>query len=415
MRKIEEIRSYCLNCKNSQCRIKGCPLDNCIPEFIHEIDSKKAYEILCNTTVLPAICGRICPHEKQCEGSCIRGIKGEPVSIGAMEAYIGDLSIENNYELSIEVDERAKDKRVAVIGSGPAGLTCAAFLARRGVKVTIYEKHDKLGGLLTHGIPDFRLPREVVEKTIEKILDLGVETKLNQELGRDFEIEDLAKKYDAVFVAIGANIPAKMNVEGENLNGVYGGNYLLEYNKHPNYTGKKVAIIGGGNVAMDSARTIKKLGASEVYVIYRRAEEQMPAEKKEIADAKKEGIEFLFQTNIVKILGTEKVEKLECIKTELVKKEGENRLSPVNIEGSNFSLDMDYVVMATGSKPENNIIEKFEKNEYGYIKIDENMQTSISKVFAGGDIVGQKATVAWAARSGRDAAEKILKITCNIM
>jgi sulfide dehydrogenase (flavoprotein) subunit sudA len=415
MKKIEEIRSYCLNCKNSQCRIKGCPLGNCIPEFIHEVDNKKAYEILCNTTILPAICGRICPHEKQCEGSCIRGIKGEPVSIGAMEAYIGDLSIENNYELSIEVDERAKDKRVAVIGSGPAGLTCAAFLARRGVKVTIYEKHDNLGGLLTHGIPEFRLPREVVEKTIEKILNLGVEAKLNQELGRDFEIEDLAKKYDAVFVAIGANIPAKMNVEGENLNGVYGGNYLLEYNKHPNYTGKKVAIIGGGNVAMDSARTIKKLGASEVYVIYRRAEEQMPAEKKEIADAKKEGIEFLFQTNIVKILGKEKVKKLECIKTELVKKEGENRLSPVNIEGSNFSLDMDYVVMATGSKPENNIIEKFEKNEYGYIKIDENMQTSINKVFAGGDIVGQKATVAWAARSGRDAAEKILKITCNIM
>lgn len=415
MKKIEEIRSYCLNCKNSQCRIKGCPLGNCIPEFIHEDDSKKAYEILCNTTILPAICGRICPHEKQCEGSCIRGIKGEPVSIGAMEAYIGDLSIENNYELSIEVDERAKDKRVAVIGSGPAGLTCAAFLARRGVKVTIYEKHDNLGGLLTHGIPEFRLPGEVVEKTIEKILDLGVEAKLNQELGRDFAIEDLAQKYDAVFVAIGANIPAKMNVEGENLNGVYGGNYLLEYNKHPNYTGKKVAIIGGGNVAMDSARTIKKLGASEVYVIYRRAEEQMPAEKKEIADAKKEGIEFLFQTNIVKILGKEKVEKLECIKTELVKKEGENRLSPVNIEGSNFILDMDYVVMATGSKPENNIIEKFERNEYGYIKIDENMQTSISKVFAGGDIVGQKATVAWAARSGRDAAEKILKITCNIM
>ena len=415
MKEIEEIRSYCLNCKNSQCKIKGCPLDNCIPEFIHEVDSKKAYEILCNTTVLPAICGRICPHEKQCEGSCIRGIKGEPVSIGAMEAYIGDLSIENNYELSIGVDERAKDKRVAVIGSGPAGLTCAAFLARKGVKVTIYEKHDKLGGLLTHGIPEFRLPREVVEKTIEKILNLGVETKLNQELGRDFEIEDLAKKYDAVFVAIGANIPAKMNVEGENLNGVYGGNYLLEYNKHPNYTGKKVAIIGGGNVAMDSARTIKKLGASEVYVIYRRAEEQMPAEKKEIADAKKEGIEFLFQTNIVKILGKEKVEKLECIKTELVKKEGENRLSPVNIEGSNFILDMDYVVMATGSKPENNIIEKFERNEYGYIKIDENMQTSIPKVFAGGDIVGQKATVAWAARSGRDAAEKILKTTCNIM
>ena len=409
MKEIEEIRSYCLNCKNSQCKIKGCPLNNCIPDLIHEVDNKKAYEILCSTTVLPAVCGRICPHEKQCEGSCIRGIKGEPVSIGAMETYIGDISIASNYELPKDIDKKVENMKVAIVGSGPAGLTCAAFLARRGVKVTIYEKHEELGGLLIHGIPEFRLPRKVVEKTIEKILDLGVEAKLNQELGKDFEIEGLSQKYDAVFVAIGANIPAKMNVEGEGLEGVYGGNYLLEYNKHPDYNGKKVAIIGGGNVAMDSARTIKKLGASEVYVIYRRAEEQMPAEKKEIADAKKEGIEFLFQTNIVKILGKEKVEKLECIKTELVKKGGENRLSPVNIEGSNFILDMDYVVMATGSKPENNIIEKFEKNEYGYIKIDENMQTSINKVFAGGDIVGQKATVAWAARSGRDAATNILK------
>ena len=319
------------------------------------------------------------------------------------------VEIKQREYVGVESGTQKLQHRPVVIGSGPAGLTCAAFLARRGVKVTIYEKHDKLGGLLTHGIPDFRLPREVVEKTIEKILDLGVETKLNQELGRDFEIEDLAKKYDAVFVAIGANIPAKMNVEGENLNGVYGGNYLLEYNKHPNYTGKKVAIIGGGNVAMDSARTIKKLGASEVYVIYRRAEEQMPAEKKEIADAKKEGIEFLFQTNIVKILGTEKVEKLECIKTELVKKEGENRLSPVNIEGSNFSLDMDYVVMATGSKPEKNAIKELEKNKWNYIKVNENMQTSIKNVYAGGDIVGEKQTVAWAARSGRNAAENILK------
>lgn len=409
MRKVEEIRSYCLNCKNSQCKIKGCPLNNCIPDLIHEADNKKAYEILCNTTVLPAVCGRICPHEKQCEGSCIRGIKGEPVSIGAMEAYIGDISIASNYELPKDIDKKVENMKVAIVGSGPAGLTCAAFLARKGVKVTIYEKHNELGGLLIHGIPEFRLPRKVVEKTIEKILDLGIETKLNQEMEKDFEIEDLARKYDAVFVAIGTNIPSKMNVEGEDLEGVYGGNYLLEYNKHPNYTGKKVAVIGGGNVAMDSARTIKRLGASDVYVIYRRAEEQMPAEKKEIADAKKEGIEFLFQTNIVKVLGTEKVEKLECIKTELIKKEGETRLSPVNVEGSNFVLNMDYVVMATGSKPEKNIIEKFEKNEYGYIKIDENMQTSIPKVFAGGDIVGQKATVAWAARSGRDAATNILK------
>ena len=331
MKEIEEIRSYCLNCKNSQCKIKGCPLNNCIPDLIHEVDNKKAYEILCSTTVLPAVCGRICPHEKQCEGSCIRGIKGEPVSIGAMETYIGDISIASNYELPKDIDKKVENMKVAIVGSGPAGLTCAAFLARRGVKVTIYEKHEELGGLLIHGIPEFRLPRKVVEKTIEKILDLGVEVKVKQELGKDFEIEDLIRKYGAVFVAIGANIPSKMNVEGEDLNGVYGGNYLLEYNKHPDYNGKKVAVIGGGNVAMDSARTIKRLGASDVYVIYRRAEEQMPAEKKEIADAKKEGIKFLFQTNIVKILGKEKVEKLECIKTELVKKEGENRLSPVNI------------------------------------------------------------------------------------
>lgn len=408
MKKIEEIRSYCLNCKNSQCRIKGCPLGNCIPEFIHEVDSKKAYEILCNTTVLPAICGRICPHEKQCEGNCIRGIKGEPVSIGAMEAYIGDLSIENNYELSIEVDERAKDKSVAVIGSGPAGLTCAAFLARKGVKVTIYEKHDKLGGLLTHGIPEFRLPREVVEKTIEKILDLGVETKLNQELGRDFTIEDLAQKYDAVFVAIGANIPAKMNVEGEGLEGVYGGNYLLEYNKHPDYNGKKVAIIGGGNVAMDSARTIKKLGASEVYVIYRRAEEQMPAEKKEIAESKEEGIKFLFQNNIVEIKGNNKVEKIELIKTELVQKEGETRLVPVNIEGSNYEIKTDYVVMALGSNVSDEVLDLgLTLNKWGNVIIDEKYKTSNSKIFAGGDLAGCKGTVAWAARSGRDASESI--------
>lgn len=404
----EEIRNYCLNCVNKPCK-NGCPLNNDIPTFIHKEDLKEAYEILCETTLLPAICGKICPHEKQCQGSCVRGIKGESVSIGKMEEFIGINSIKNNYMIPKEIDKYLENKNVAIIGGGPSGLTCAGFLARKGIKVTIYERFNELGGILTHGIPEFRLDREIVNATISKILDLGVEVKLNQTLGKDFSIKDLTSKYDAVFIGIGANIPAKMNIEGENLNGVFGGNTLLENGKHPDYKEKKVAVIGGGNVAMDTARTIKKLGAEKVYVIYRRAEEQMPAEKKEIQDAKNEGILFFFQTNIVKIIGNEKVEKIECIKTELIQKEGENRLSPVNIENSNYLMDMDYVVMATGSKPDDNTIKDFEKNKWGYINVNENMQTSIKNVFAGGDIVGEKATVAFAARSGRNAAESIIK------
>ena len=265
---------------------------------------------------------------------------------------------------------------------------------------------------MQHGIPNFRLKKEILEKTIQKILDLGVQVYYGKELGKDIAIEQLKEAYDAVFVSIGANVSCKMGVEGENLQGVFGGNELLEYCLHPDYRNKKVAVIGGGNVAMDCARTVKRLGAEEVSIIYRRAEEQMPAEKKEIQEAKKEGIQFLFLHNIVKILpdsSGEKIKKIECIQTKLVQKEGETRPSPVEIEGSNKVIDMDYVVMAIGSKPEEEVMQtlSMEKSKKGYIVVDENYQTNQKGIFAGGDIIGQKATVAWAARAGRKAAEAI--------
>lgn len=412
MKEIQEKANYCLNCPVKPCSNKGCPLENNIPGFIKAIkeeDYKKAYEILSETTVLEAVCGRICPHTKQCEGSCVRGIKSVPVSIGEMEAFIGDIAIKENYKIS-EKNTENKDKKIAIVGGGPAGLTASAFLLKNGYSVTMYEKYNYLGGLLVHGIPEFRLPKEIVKQTVQKIIDLGLEVKYNQELEKDFTLQELEEKYDAIFLTFGANITTKMGVDGEELKGVYGGNQLLEYQNHPNYANKKVAIIGGGNVAMDCARTIKRLGAQEVKVIYRRAEEQMPAETKEIKEAKDEGIEFLFQNNIVKILGDKKVEQVELIKTELVQKEGEGRKVPVNIEGSNYIIDIDYIVMALGSEPEEFVKNLgLELNKWGRVQVDEKNRTSNSKVFAGGDIAGAKGTVAWAARSGRDTAYSIME------
>lgn len=412
MEEIKEKSEYCLNCKIKPCSNKGCPLGNNIPTFIKAIkeeDYKKAYEILSETTVLEAVCGRICPHTKQCEGSCVRGIKSNPVSIGELEALVGDISIKENYKIP-QNNISNKNKKIAIIGGGPAGLTASAFLLKEGYSVTLYEKYNYLGGLLVHGIPEFRLPKNTVKDTIQKIIDLGLEVKYNMELGKDFSIQELESKYDAIFLAFGANISTKMEIDGEDLEGVYGGNQLLEYNNHPDYKNKKVAIIGGGNVAMDCARTVKKLGAEEVSVIYRRAEEQMPAETKEIEEAKEEGVKFIFQNNLVKILGNNKVEQIELIKTELVQKEGETRKSPVNIPDSNYIIDMDYVIMALGSHPEQFVSQLgLELTEKGYIKIDENNRTSNEKIFAGGDLAGAKGTVAWAARSGRDTVEAIIE------
>ena len=412
MEHIKEKSNYCLNCQIKPCSNKGCPLGNDIPGFINAVkqeDYKKAYEILSETTVLQAVCGRICPHTKQCEGSCVRGIKSNPVSIGELETFVGDMAIKENYSLATS-NVNNKEKKVAIVGGGPAGLTASAFLLKKGYSVTLYEKYNYLGGLLMHGIPEFRLPKEIVRQTIQKIIDLGLEVKYNQELGKNLQLQQLEKEYDVIFLSFGANIATKMGVEGEDLQGVFGGNQLLEYQNHPDYTKKKVAIIGGGNVAMDCARTIKRLGAQEVKVIYRRAEEQMPAETKEIQEAKQEGIEFLFQNNIVKILGKDKVEQVELIRTELVQKEGETRKVPVNISNSNYVIDMDYIVMALGSEPDS-FVKDFglELNKWGYINIDEKNRTSNPKIFAGGDIAGVKGTVAWAARSGRDAANSIIE------
>ena len=429
---IKENSNYCLNCKTKPC-YNACPLGNNIPEFIKYIKEEnfeEAYKTLSLTTVLQSICGRICPHMSQCMGSCVRGIKSSSVNIGKLEAFVGDLAIKNNYEMANLKEQNIneiKDKeesnqnniklsniisnteKVAIIGGGPAGLTCAAFLARKGFEVTIYEKHKQLGGLLRHGIPDFRLDKNILNNVINNILNLGINVRYNTELGVNIKLEDLVKEYNYIFISIGANIPWTMGIEGENLNGVFGGNSLLEHANHPNYIGKNVAIIGGGNLAMDCARTIKRMGAQKVSIIYRRAEEQMPAEKKEIEDAKKEGIEFLFQTNIIKILGENKVEKIECIKTQLIQKEGDTRLSPVDIENSNFELDMDYVVMAIGSTVDEKVVNSLglECDRKGYIKVNENYETSMKNVYAGGDLIGGKATVAWAARSGRNVAEII--------
>ena len=407
---IKEKADYCLNCKAKPCSTKGCPLNNNIPTFINEIKEgniENAFQILTETTVLPAICGRICPHYKQCMGSCVRGIKGEPVKIGELEAFVGDRAIKEGYK----IEKRNKcSKKVAIIGGGPAGLTSAVFLAREGNDVTIYEKYNYLGGLLIHGIPDFRLPKEIVKQSIEKILELGIKVEYNKELGKNLDFDEL-ENYDNIILAYGANISSKLKIDGEDLQGVYGANELLEYNNHPNYEGKVVVVNGGGNVAMDTARTVKRLGAKRVIVTYRRAKEQMPAEEKEIQDAINEGIEFLFQHNIVRIIGKSKVEKIEVIKTKLIKKEGENRLSPVDIENSNYEINVDYVVTAIGSHPQEMINKLGLKTDRkGYIEVNEKGQTSNPKIYAIGDLAGNIATVAWAARSGRDVAKIINKI-----
>ena len=433
MELIEE-KNYCLNCKNKPCSTSGCPLGNDIPGFIKAENDKTAFEILCKTTVLPAICGRICPKSRYCQANCIRGIKQAPVEIGKLEQYIGDISIKNNYKIPKHIDE---EKKVAVVGSGPAGLTCAAFLAMKGIQVTIYEKNKKLGGILQYGIPSFRLDKKIVDESIKKILDLGIEAKTEKELGKDFTIEQLAKEYDAVFVSIGASKPKKI-LEGEN---ILSGNLLLDKIQKnegvPNFKDKKIIVYGGGNVAIDVSRTLKRLGA-DVCIVYRRNVEQMPAEFNEIREAQNEGIKIIEKTNIIEF----KDGKANCIKTKLAEivEENGNGNEPINtineniknnieillqqknmkrnktrvenIEGSNFEIEANYIILATGSQADQELLNKqgIETDKKGFIKIDDHNRTSLKNVYAGGDVVGEEATVAYAARSGRETANYITQM-----
>ena len=413
-KKFEEIiekAKYCLHCPTKPCS-KACPLSNNIPEFIEKIKNQnieEAFNILSETTIFEPICGRICPHENQCEGSCVRGIKGQSVPIGELEAFIGDYILENHVNVaSLGEPIMKNNKKIAIIGSGPAGLAASYILSNNGYKVDIYEKREKLGGLLRYGIPEFRLEKKLLDDWLKKfILNNNINIHTNIELGKELNLDSLRAEYDYIILAFGANISNKMHIPGEEKDFVYGGNELLEYRNMPDFKEKNVVINGGGNVAIDSAREIKRLGAKKVTIVYRRSEEEMPAEKKEIKDAIKDEVEFLFQTNILEILDN----KIECIKTELIQKEGEKRKVPVNIEGSNFALEIDYVVIAIGSHPNSQTIEKLglKTNRWGYLDVNENYKTSDNKIYAIGDLAGVKQTVAWAAKSGFECAKEIMK------
>lgn len=397
--------SKCETCVTKPCQI-GCPLNIDIPEFIENVKNNnygEAFKVLCKSTVLPSVCGKICPVDKQCQGSCTKKVSYDPVEIGKIESYVGDLAVENGWKLP---RKGKKKERIAVIGSGPSGLTCAGFLAENGYQVTIYEKHEYLGGLLYHGIPKFRLNKELVSKVIKQILDLGMEVKTNVSLGKDISLKELEKEYDAVFLGLGANVSKMMGLSGEELNGVYGANELLENLVQVDYTSKRVVVIGGGGVSIDMARTAIKEGASEVGIIYRRSRSEMSAEMNDIRTAKKEGIKFLFQTNVIKVIGEDKVTGIECVKTTLDKEK-----KAINVEGSNFVIDTDVVIMAVGSRADSELLEslKLDVKENGYLMVNSNNQTSNPKIFAAGDLTGAKSTVAWACRNGRDTAYSIMK------
>ena len=418
----------CLNCPKPRC-VTGCPVNVEIPKFIHAVVEEKfdeAIKVLKNKNSLSAVCGRVCPQEKQCESKCVLAIKGESVAIGRLERFVADYARENGLDKVQEGDVAPKNgKKVAIVGSGPSGLTCAGDLCKLGYDVTIYEALHAAGGVLMYGIPQFRLPKEIVQHEISNLKAMGVKVVVNAVIGRTFTIKELMEEegFDAVYVGTGAGLPHFMNIDGENLNGVYSANEfltranLMKAYKFPEvatpvFVGKAAAIVGAGNVAMDAARTSKRLGAEHVYVVYRRGEDEMPARKEEIEHAKQEGIEFHLLNNPIAIEGDDKgwVTGLKCVKMELGEADASGRRTPVEIPGSEYVLDVDMVVMAIGQGP-NPLIRQttpgLEVTRRGNLVADEVGATSIPGVYAGGDIVTGAATVISAMGAGKKAAQAI--------
>ncbi len=424
--------SRCLQCKKPSC-ISGCPVNIDIPEFIRlikERDFEGAFYKVKETNSLPAICGRVCPQESQCEKLCVLGKRGEPVAIGRLERFVADYALQKG---KIKVGKVAKSngKRVAVVGSGPAGLTVAGDLAKMGYEVTVFEGLHKPGGVLVYGIPEFRLPKAIVQQEIDSIGRLGVQIKTNMVIGKVYTVDELLQNgFDAVFIGSGAGLPRFMHIPGENLNGVYSANeyltrtnlmkaYLFPEYDTPIKSGRRVAVIGGGNVAMDSARTALRLGAEKVFNIYRRSRAEMPARAEEIENAEEEGVEFIFLSAPVRIIGDEEgwVRAIECVRMELGEPDESGRRRPVPLPGSEYTLDVDTVVVAIGTDV-NPIIPSttpdLERNQRGYIiASQETGQTSKPGVFAGGDIVTGSATVISAMGAGKKAALAIHKYLSN--
>ncbi len=425
LEEAKEEASRCINCKNAQC-VKGCPVAINIPGFIEQVKEgniEDAYQIISESSALPAICGRVCPQESQCEGKCIRGIKGEPVSIGKLERFVADWASENNIKPAVTAEK--KNKKVAVIGSGPSGLTCAGDLAKMGYDVTIFEALHEAGGVLVYGIPEFRLPKEkVVAKEIENVKALGVKIETNVVVGKAITIDELLNEegFSAVFIGSGAGLPKFMGIPGETANGVFSANEYLtrsnlmkafdETSTTPIMRGKKVAVVGGGNVAMDAARTALRLG-SEVHIVYRRSEEELPARVEEVHHAKEEGIIFDLLTNPVEILKDENgwVSGIKCIRMELGEPDASGRRRPVEVAGSEFVIDVDTVIMSLGTSPNpliSSTTEGLEVNKWKCIVAsEENGATSKEGVYAGGDAVTGAATVILAMGAGKAAAKGI--------
>lgn len=420
-----EEAARCINCKNAQC-IKGCPVSINIPGFIEQVkngDIEAAYKIISESSALPAVCGRVCPQESQCEGKCIRGFKGDPISIGKLERFTADWARENGIKPAASAEKNGK--KVAVIGSGPAGLTCAGDLAKLGYDVTIFEALHEAGGVLVYGIPEFRLPKEdVVAKEIENVKSLGVKIETNVVIGKSVKIDELMDEegFDAVFIGSGAGLPKFMGIPGENANGVFSANEYLtrsnlmkafnEDSNTPIMRGKKVAVVGGGNVAMDAARTALRLGA-EVHIVYRRSEEELPARVEEVHHAKEEGIIFNLLTNPTEILSDEKgwVSGMKCIRMELGEPDESGRRRPVEIPDSEFIMEVDTVIMSLGTSPNpliSSTTEGLEINRWKCIVADENNgKTTKEGVYAGGDAVTGAATVILAMGAGKAAAKGI--------